>query len=253
MDIKQQKYHHGRLAAGGDKKNAFVSPLNIQNIPKPHVTNHYVIPEDICKKYYPEVIEVIDKSGTLEEGETDLRYIDQDKIKELCNKNGFDYNQVQQVGKRWSYRIFGYVVSEKPWLIPGVEEGVVEGFIQELNSRSCFLPDPGYYFVTCVDVDSKVKLENGKYVPIKLFENEEFKKNNRVQTLNTFTSVTHYTDKGYQKKCILKTESGKELNCTKDHKFYIIDDDTGELILKKFEELSKNDIIITIDGSNENE
>ena len=148
MDIKQQKYHHGRLAAGGDKKNAFVSPLNIQNIPKPHVTNHYVIPEDICKKYYPEVIEVIDKSGTLEEGETDLRYIDQDKIKELCNKNGFDYNQVQQAGKRWSYRIFGYVVSEKPWLIPGVEEGVVEGFIQELNSRSCFLPDPGYYFVT---------------------------------------------------------------------------------------------------------
>lgn len=148
MDIKQQKYHHGRLAAGGDKKNAFVSPLNIQNIPKPHVTNHYVIPEDICKKYYPEVIEVIDKSGTLEEGETDLRYIDQDKIKELCNKNGFDYNQVQQAGKRWSYRIFGYVVSEEPWLIPGVEEGVVEGFIQELNSRSCFLPDPGYYFVT---------------------------------------------------------------------------------------------------------
>lgn len=138
----------GRLAAGGDKKNAFVSPLNIQNIPKPHVTNHYVIPEDICKEYYPEVIEAIDKSGTLEEAETDLRYIDQDKIKELCNKNGFDYSEVKQTGKRWSYRIFGYVVSEEPWLIPGVEEGVVEGFIQELNSRSCFLPDPGYYFVT---------------------------------------------------------------------------------------------------------
>lgn len=148
MVIKQQRYHHGRLAAGGDKKNAFVSPLNIQNIPKPHVTNHFVIPENICKEYYPEVIEAIDKSGTLEEAETDLRYIDQNRIKELCDKNGFDYNQVKQTGKRWSYRIFGYVVSEEPWLIPGVEEGVVEGFIQELNSRSCFLPDPEYYFVT---------------------------------------------------------------------------------------------------------
>ena len=138
----------GRLAAGGDKKNAFVSPLNIQNIPKPHVTNHYSIPEDVCAKYYPEVIEAINKSGTLEEAETDLRYIDQDKIKELCEKNDFDYNKVNQTGKRWSYRVFGYVFSEEPWLIPGVEEGVVEGFIQELNSRSCFLPDPGYYFVT---------------------------------------------------------------------------------------------------------
>ncbi len=137
----------GRLAAGGDKKNKFVSCLNVQNQPKPHVTNHYVIPEDICKEYYPEVIEAINKSGSLEEAETDLRYINQDKIKELCNQYNFDYNNVKQTGKRWSYRIYGYVFSEEPWLIPGVEEQVVEGFIQDLNVRSIFLPEPGYYWV----------------------------------------------------------------------------------------------------------
>lgn len=136
----------GRLAAGGDKKNQFFANCNIQNITKPHVTNHYAIPEDICKQYYPEVIEAIDKSGTLEEAATPLRYIDINKVEDICKRNKVKDYKV--TGERWSYRIFGWVFSEEPWLIPGQEELVVEGFIQNLNIRSAFLPDPGYFWVT---------------------------------------------------------------------------------------------------------
>lgn len=137
----------GRLAAGGDKKNGFFSNLNIQNITKPHVTNHFCLPEDIIKQYYPDVIEAIDKSGSLEEASTDLYYIDKDKINQYCIDNNTSFN-IPEGTKRWSYRIFGWVFSEKPWLIPGVEEYTVEGFIQDLNIRSTFLPDPNYYWVS---------------------------------------------------------------------------------------------------------
>lgn len=136
----------GRLAAGGDKKNQFFAAVNIQNITKPHVANHYCIPEDAVKQYYPEVIEAIDKSGTREEASTPLRYIDTEKLESLCKENNVTDYKV--TGNRWSYRIFGWVFSEEPWLIPGVEEFVVEGFNQNLNIRSTFLPDDGYYWVS---------------------------------------------------------------------------------------------------------
>lgn len=148
FSYKTTEVPSGRLAAGGDKKNQFFASVNIQNITKPHVTNHFCLPEDIVKQYYPEVIEAIDKSGTREEAETDLRYIDQEKLKELYTLCGKDFSEYKQEGKRWSYRIFGWVFSEEPWLIPNTQEYIVEGFIQDQNIRSCFLPDDGYYWVS---------------------------------------------------------------------------------------------------------
>lgn len=137
----------GRLAAGGDKKNQFFASVNIQNITKPHVTNHFCLPEDIVAKYYPEVIEAINKSGTREEAATPLRYLDTDKINQLCAENNTTYN-IPVGATRWSYRIFGWVFSEEPWLIPGIKEYTVEGFIQDLNIRSTFLPDDNYFWVS---------------------------------------------------------------------------------------------------------
>ena len=136
----------GRLAAGGDKKNNFFAALNAQNITKPHIETTYCIKEEDCAKYYPDIIEAIDKSGTREEAETPLYYADMTKINELLNDENRDSFKVE--GTRWNYRIFGYVFSNKPFLIPGVDECTVEGFKQNLNIRSAFLPDDGYYWVS---------------------------------------------------------------------------------------------------------
>ena len=131
----------GRLAAGGDKKNEFFASANIQNITKPHVTTNFTLPEDIIKQYYPEVIDLIDKSGTREECDIELKLLDEEKLKSL------DPNY-KVSGMRHCYRIYGWVFSDKPWMIPGINEYTVEAFNQNLNIRSAFLPDDDYYWVS---------------------------------------------------------------------------------------------------------
>lgn len=148
FSYKTTEVPSGRLAAGGDKKNKFFAAANIQNITKPHVTVHYALPEDIVAQYYPEVIEAIDKSGTREEASTPLRYVDIDKLNKLLIENKIKPEDYTIKGNRWSYRIFGWVFSEEPWLIPNVTEYSVEGFIQDLNIRSTFLPDDYHYWVS---------------------------------------------------------------------------------------------------------
>lgn len=148
FSYKTTEVPSGRLAAGGDKKNQFFATVNIQNITKPHVTNHYALPEDVVAKWYPDVIDAINKSGSREEARTSLYYQDMDKINKLCSDNNIDKFEIPVGSTRWSYRIFGWVFSEEPWLVPGVDEMVVEGFIQHLNIRSTFLPDDGYYWVS---------------------------------------------------------------------------------------------------------
>lgn len=137
----------GRLAAGGDKKNSFFANCNIQNITKPHVTNHFAIPESACEKYYPDVWQALNDSGTREECRNPLYFIDKDKILKLCIDNNSNLN-LPKDATRWCYRIYGWVFSDFPWLIPNVQELVVEGFIQDLNIRSTFLPDDGYFWVS---------------------------------------------------------------------------------------------------------
>ena len=121
---------------------------NIQNITKPHVTSHYCVPEEAVKQYYPEIWEALDNSGTREECRTPLRYLDIEKINQLCKDNNIENYIIPEGATRWSYRIYGWVFSEEPWLIPGVEEFVVEGFIQDQNIRSTFLPDDNHYWVS---------------------------------------------------------------------------------------------------------
>ena len=148
FSYKTTEVPSGRLAAGGDKKNQFFAAVNIQNITKPHVTNHYCVPEEAVKQYYPEIWEALDNSGSREECRTPLRYLDIDKINKLCKDNNVENYSIPEGATRWSYRIYGWVFSEEPWLIPGVEEFVVEGFIQDQNIRSTFLPDDNYYWVS---------------------------------------------------------------------------------------------------------
>lgn len=120
---------------------------NIQNITKPHVTNHFAIPESACEKYYPDVWQALNDSGTREECRNPLYFIDKDKILKLCIDNNSNLN-LPKDATRWCYRIYGWVFSDFPWLIPNVQELVVEGFIQDLNIRSTFLPDDGYFWVS---------------------------------------------------------------------------------------------------------
>lgn len=148
FSYKTTEVPSGRLAAGGDKKNPFFAAANIQNITKPHTANHFAIKEELVKQYYPDIIEEIDKSGTLEEANTKLYYVDIDRIKNYCLNNNYIFNEPSESDKRLSYRIYGWIISDKPWLIPNEEEIVVEGFNQNLNIRSAFLPDDGYYWVS---------------------------------------------------------------------------------------------------------
>ena len=148
FSYKTTEVPSGRLAAGGDKKNPFFAAVNIQNITKPHVTGHYCVPEDIVKQYYPEIDEALNNSGTREECSTPLRYLDTEKLNQLLKSNGINPEDYEVKGNRWSYRIYGWVFSEQPWLIPGVTEYVSEGFIQDQNIRSCYLPDDNYYWVS---------------------------------------------------------------------------------------------------------
>lgn len=148
FSYKTTEVPSGRLAAGGDKKNQFFAAANIQNITKPHVTSHFTLPESVIEKYYPDVIEAINKSGTREEASTDLYYLDKEKLNQLLIDNKMNPEDYKVEGQRWSYRIFGWVFSDKPWLIPNIQEYVVEGFNQDLNIRSVFLPDDNYYWVS---------------------------------------------------------------------------------------------------------
>lgn len=141
------KYLLEDLLLGGDKKNTFFSTINIQNITKPHVISHFCLPESIIKEYYPEIIEAIDKSGSREECDIPLTLLDKDKLNQLDN------NYVIK-GNRHSYRIRDWVFSDKPWMIPNVEEYIVEGFNQDLNIRSAFLPDDDYMW-TSIDFNAE--------------------------------------------------------------------------------------------------
>lgn len=111
----------GRLAAGGDKKNDFFANLNIQNITKPHAHMFFVAHQDKVITKYPDMIKMLDDSGTREE----------------CEYDG-----------AWCFRIFGWVFWDKPFNIEGEQEMQSEGFNQKLNIRSAFCSDENAYWVS---------------------------------------------------------------------------------------------------------
>lgn len=111
----------GRLAAGGDKKNDFFANLNIQNITKPHAHMFFVAHQDKVKTKYPDMIKMLDESGTREEGVYD---------------------------DAWCFRILDWIFWDKPFNIEGEQEMQSEGFDQKLNIRSAFCSDENAYWVS---------------------------------------------------------------------------------------------------------
>lgn len=111
----------GRLAAGGDKKNDFFANLNIQNITKPHAKMFFVANQEKVKSKYPDMIKMLDESGTREEGEYD---------------------------GAWCFRILDWIFWDKPFNIEGEQEMQSEGFNQTMNIRSAFCPDDDCYWVS---------------------------------------------------------------------------------------------------------
>lgn len=146
FSYKTTEVPSGRLASGGDKKNTFFFGGNIQQQPKPHVCDVFCVPEEAISKYYPEINKLLNESGTREECTVPLTYCDSSILGKYLEENGIESYNI--TGNRECYRIYKWVFSNKPWLIPDVEEYVAEGFIQDQNIRSCFLPDDNTYWVS---------------------------------------------------------------------------------------------------------
>ena len=147
------KYHLVDLQLDGDKKNKFFSELNIQNITKPHVKMNYVIKSEEVQKYFPDLYNKILESGTLEEADDEFIY-DETRLNELVQYTGeVKANEIKEKFinkpvKIHVYKILDWVFCDYPWLIPGVNEEVIEAFDPYMNIRATFLPDPNHYWVS---------------------------------------------------------------------------------------------------------
>jgi DNA polymerase-1 len=255
FSYKNTEVPSGRYAAGGDKKNEFFSTLNIQNIPKPHVQNNYVLSAELVEKNFPDIYEKILESGSREEALTPLSYTAEQmsKLEKLMGTN--DTNQIKdKISKginRRSYKILDWVFSDYPWLIED-DEGIVEAFDPKLNIRSAFMPDDGYYWVSCLSLDTLVEIETGEKVPITFFKDAENRKNHKIKTLTKYTTVSAYMDRGIKKKCTLATESGLYLDCTEDHKILVIDNNGNET-WKELKDITTDDYIISNIGGDSND
>ena len=128
FSYKTTEVPSGRLAAGGDKKNDFFANLNIQNITKPHACDWYYLPLKTVLEHWPKVKDCIFDEGR---EKRDWFYTNEE--------TGVTYNMTH---------ILGYCFADKPYNIEGVQEYVIEGFVQEKNIRSAFLPDEGRYWVS---------------------------------------------------------------------------------------------------------
>lgn len=140
FSYKTTEVPSGRLAAGGDRKNPYFAALNIQNIPKPHVEMWYYITMDEALQNLPgleDVMYEILPDGTKKE-KRDFKY-----IKRTLTSDGVD----QEVEYTMTH-ILDWLFANHPFEIDGVQEYIVEGFKQDRNIRSCFLPDEDRYWVS---------------------------------------------------------------------------------------------------------
>lgn len=129
----------GRLAAGGDKKNDYFAALNIQNIPKPHVQMWYYLPVDVLLEHWPNLKDVMYKEVDGKQVfKRDWKY-QKDEYTSDGKVNSITYTMTE---------ILGYIFADHPFNIPGVQEYIIEGFKQDRNVRSCFLPDEDRYWVS---------------------------------------------------------------------------------------------------------
>jgi DNA polymerase I-like protein with 3'-5' exonuclease and polymerase domains len=140
FSYKTTEVPSGRLAAGGDKKNPYFAALNIQNIPKPHTTMWFYLPLKTVLENWPDVAEhMFYKDDTGKEHECrEFEY-----VKRTLTANGVDKET-----KYLMTHILGFLFADKPFDIPGVQEFTIEGFKQDMNIRTAFMPDEGRYWVS---------------------------------------------------------------------------------------------------------
>lgn len=140
FSYKNTEVPSGRYSAAGDKKNRYFGTLNIQNIPKPHVENWYAIKMEDAYKFFPDLDDIMyytDGNGVRHEHRA-FEY----------TKRTITEGQVAQETKYTMTHILDWLFANHPFELPGVEETEVEGFKQDQNIRSCFLPDEGRYWVS---------------------------------------------------------------------------------------------------------
>lgn len=135
FSYKTTEVPSGRLAAGGDKKNPYFAALNIQNIPKPHVQMWYYITLQEAIDNLPGIQELMYQDG---KEVRDFKY-----TKQTITSSGVDKTVTYTMT-----RILNWVFADQSFDIPGVQEYIIEGFKQDRNIRSCFLPDDGRYWVS---------------------------------------------------------------------------------------------------------
>lgn len=126
FSYKTTEVPSGRLAAGGDKKNPYFAALNIQNIPKPHVTMWYYVTIQQLQQHAPQFLSGYNPTDP--------------------NQREFHYTH-----DNTTYTltvILDFVFSDHPFNVPDMQEYTIEGFIQDRNIRSAFMPDPDRYWVS---------------------------------------------------------------------------------------------------------
>lgn len=139
FSYKNTEVPSGRFAAGGDKKNRYFGALNIQNIPKPHVEMWYYVTVKDLMKYDPSMLEGMFEERNGEKVEKrEWHY-----TKRYLTSDGVD----REVHYTLT-RILDWVFANHPFEIDGLQEYIIEGFKQDRNIRSCFLPDEGRYWVS---------------------------------------------------------------------------------------------------------
>lgn len=140
FSYKNTEVPSGRYSAAGDKKNRYFGTLNIQNIPKPHVEDWYAIKLEDAYKFFPDLDDIMyytDDKGVRHEHRS-FEY----------TKRTITEGQVAQETKYEMTHVLDWLFANHPFELPGVEELVVEGFKQNQNIRSCFLPDDDRYWVS---------------------------------------------------------------------------------------------------------
>lgn len=140
FSYKNTEVPSGRYSAAGDKKNRYFGTLNIQNITKPHVESWYCVKLADALKFLPDL-------------ETHMYYTDENGVQHEYRSFKYTRRTISdnEVAKETVYEmthILDWLFANHPFELPNVEELEVEGFKQDRNIRSCFLPDDGRYWVS---------------------------------------------------------------------------------------------------------
>ncbi len=99
--------------------------------------------------------------------------------------------------------------------------------------------------VVCLEGNSKILTENGDWIKIKDLSETCVQSLNTQLKLNNHKIITKITKSNNEPLIKLKSDFGKEIICTKEHKFLTINPD-GNLVWKEAQNLKVSDFVATI-------